>query len=322
MGIIVQFIQINITWKQCARLPTELNHGKTTVINGKVYCGGGIAALSTAYAVYCYDPSQNEWTTLPRLPVCTFGLGQLRGKLVAVGGEKTNDVYTYDERSQTWEQTVPPMPTARDCMHVLSLQSGLVVAGGCTTVPPYYTATVEIFKPDTSQWYRTDPLPIACCQVSLVAIGNICYALGGYDGSCLSQALYASVGDLLANAIPANQTTYSGSSDTQSAWKTLPNTPTYQPTVAVLDGNLLAIGGKETGRVNSMNSKKVYMYSPSTNSWIHISDLPAPISGTGVAVLSSTGQILMIGGHDGDYKNTVYKGTLQLKLQQPQNSPS
>ena len=103
-----------------------------------------------------------------------FGLGQVNGKLVAVGGEKgshltpcpTNEVYTYNERSQKWKHTVPPMPTARHSICVLSLQSALVVAGGDRALGSYIAA-VEIFKLDTSQWYRTDPLPIACSNLSL-----------------------------------------------------------------------------------------------------------------------------------------------------------
>ena len=269
------------------------------------------------YIVYCYDPSQDKWTTLPPLPIRWFSLGQVNGKLVAVGGKKksdsteTNVVYTYDERSQKWKQIIPPMLTARHSLDVLSLQSAVIVAGGWTLTTTYYTDAVEIFKPDTSQWYRTDPLPTACQDISLVAIGNTCYALGGYtDGSHLNQALYASVDDLLRNAVPANQTTHSGSSDTQSAWKMLPNTPTYQPVAAVLAGNLLAIGGRGISE-GGAPKKEVYMYSPSTNSWIYISDLPAPRSETAVAVLSST-EILVIGGWDGGRVNTVYKGSLHL----------
>ena len=245
-----------------------------------------------------------------------FGLGQVNGKLVAVGGEKsdhrkTNEVHTYDERSRKWKQTIPLMSTARASPGVLSLQSALVVAGGSTSLLGYI-AVVEIFKPDTSKWYRTDPLPSACCHISLIAIGNTCYALGGWNGSFLNQALYASVDDLLGNAVPANQTTHSGSSDTQSAWKTLPNTQTYRPDTAMLAGNLLAIGGKEKSQKGGTCSKEVYVYSPSTNSWIYISDLPAPRSRVAVAALSST-EILVIGGWvDGDRVNTVYKGTLTL----------
>ena len=282
--------------------------------------------MSGYYLVYCYNPSEDKWTILPPLPVRSFGLGQLNGKLVAVGGERrdrstSNEVYTFNEQLQTWKRTIPPMPTVRKCVNVLSLQSALVVAGGLTPSLSYID-TVEIFKLDTSQWYRTDPLPTACCHKSLVAIGNTCYALGGYTGSFLNEALYASVDDLLGNAVAANQTTHSGSSKTKSAWKTLPSTPRYRPAAAVLAGYLFAVGGQETSEfMISASKKEVYMYSPSTKSWIHISDLPAHRSGPLVAVLSST-EILAIGGWIGgdwigDWNvgsvNTVYKGTLHLK---------
>ena len=147
--------------------------------------------------------------------------------------------------------------------------------------------------------------------MSLVVIGNTCYALGGDNayGSYFNQALHASVDDLLGNAVPANQTTHSGSSDTWSAWKTLPNTSTYGPTAAVLAGNLLAIGGKGTS-YGGADKKEVYMYSPSTNSWIYISDLPAPRSATTVAASSST-EFLVIGGWgECERVNTVYMGIL------------
>ena len=78
----------------------------------------------------------------------------------------------------------------------------------------------------------------------------------------------------------------------------------------MLAGNLLAIGGNETSK-GEADMKEVYMYSPSTKSWIYISDLPAPRAGPAVAVLSST-EILVIGGWNDGRKNTVYKGTLHL----------
>ena len=225
----------------------------------------------------------------------------------------SNEVFTYDERSRKWKQTLPPMPTARFSSGVLSLQLAFVVAGGCAS-RVIYTDAVEIFKADTSQWYRTDPLPTACQNISLVIIGNTCYALGGYNGQYLNQVLYASVDDLLHNAVPANQTTHSGSSaNTLSAWKTLANTPTYQPAAVMLAGNILAIGGRETSE-GGADKKEVYVFYPSTNSWIYISDLPEPRSFTAVAVLSST-EILVIGGrYDRGRVNTVYKGTLSLTL--------
>ena len=197
------------------------------------------------------------------------------------------------------------MPTARRSPSVLSLQSALLVVGGGLDTRSHYSDAVELFKLDTLQWYKTGHLPARGCLISLVAIGSTCYALGGYNGSNLNQALYVSVDDLLSNAVPANQiTSRRGSSDTQSAWKQLPNTPTYRSAAAVLAGNLLTIGGEETSS-RGPDKKEVYMYSLSSNSWIHISDLPAPRSDTAAAVLSST-EILVIGGF---LVSTVYKGT-------------
>ena len=321
-----QVVQAGITWKQCADLPIKLCSGKAIIINDKVYCGGGSTDDDdNDYIAYCYDQTQDEWTNLPPLPVRFYTLGQVNGKLVAVGGlkksddEETNEVFTYDEKASKWKQTIPPMPTARNSPGVLSIQSALVVAGGETS-PGETTNAVEIYKADTSQWYKANRLPRACQDISLVAIGNTCYALGGYNGLLeVNQAIYASVDDILSNAIPANQTAHSSSiADTQSAWKNLANTPMYIPAAAVLAGNLLTIGGRNTSDDNDdddgTDMKEIYMFSPSTKSWIYFSDLPEARCLTAVAVLSST-EILVIGGyHDNARVNTTYKGKLHLKL--------
>ena len=313
-----QVLQASVYWKQCADLPAKLSAGKAEAINGNIYCGGGKAAANDDdYNIYCYDPSQDNWTTLPPLPVRYFGLGQLSGKLVAIGGvkksndERTNDVHTYDRRSKKWKREIPSMPTATYFPGVLSIQSALVVAGGKFSISEF-SDVVEIFQADTLQWYRTDALPTPCRTISLTVIANICYALGGYNGSELNQALYASIDDLICSAVPANQYTHSGSRDTQSAWKTLANTPIYRPTGAVLAGNLLAIGGNKTSTA-LVKKDEVYIYSHSANSWIHLSNLPAPRSGTATAVLSSM-EIVVLGGWCDSFVNSVYKGILCLKL--------
>ena len=276
-------------------------NGHATVVHGSVYFGAGNTTdIALKYIVYCYDPSQDNWTTLPPLPVWSFSLGHIDGKLVAVGGIRnsdnkvTSEVYTYVERSHKWKQTFPPMPTARRSVQVLSLQSALLAVGG-DIQGDLVTDAVEILKLDSLQWYKADRIPIACNCISLVAVGNICYALGGalgYESTAafLNQALYASVDDLLCNAVPANlkETTHitGCSSDTQSAWKTLPNTPTYIPAAAVLADNLLAIGGARGDQADGGDDmREVYLYSTAANSWIYISDLPAPRANTAVVAL-------------------------------------
>ena len=109
-------------------------------------------------------------------------------------------IHNYDEQAKSWKQTIPSMPTARYLPGVLSLQSALVVAGGAYLQEreprfadlfraPFsgidlqyryveFHHKVEIFKPDTSQWYNADPLPVPCQIISLKDIDGICYALG------------------------------------------------------------------------------------------------------------------------------------------------
>ena len=175
---------------------------------------------------------------------------------------------------------------------------------------------VEVFRPETSQWYRTDPLSTKFRCMSLVAADNICYVLGGFKSpTILNQVVYTSIDDLLYNAVPANQTTHSGgSSDTQSAWKTLPNTPTflYGQVAATLADNLLTIGGEESGEGEG-NKREIYMYCPTSNQWMHISDLSVPRSRATVAILSPA-EVLVIGGFSDDNMKAVYRGTLSMQL--------
>lgn len=332
MHIIISIIQVlraNVTWNECGALPARLYGGTSIAINGKVYCSGGEAITEDDYYyVYCYDLSLDQWMTLPPPPLKWFSLGHINGKLVAIGGqenctskgtkksEKSLKGCAFDEKEQKWKRTIPPLPTARNSPRVLSLQSALVVAGGYTQSKSC-AGTVEIFKSETGQWYTTDPLPAECTAISIVAIDNICYILGALEcTSYLNQTYYASLDDLLLNAIPVSQTRHSHSDETkhQSVWNLLPNTPTYRPAAAMLAGNLLAIGGNETDNYKSAERKEIHIYSPSTNSWIYVSDLPAPRSRAIVASLSAT-EILVMGGRSGGSKvNTVYKGTLHLKV--------
>ena len=256
--------------------------------------------------VHCYSPTENQWTTLPPLPVKWFGLGQINGKLVAVGGVKKDEkkqdkVYTFD--AQKWKKnTVPPMTIARTFPAVLSLDKLLVVAGGNTEGgSSSSTNTVEIFQQSISQWHKAVSLPQACCNLSLVNSGDTIYALGGYGQSALlNQVLCTSMNDLLLQ-----------DDSTKPIWRKLQSSPSYQPPAAMLFGNLLAIGGWTTFRAK-VAQKNVYIYSSTTDSWVYFSDLPEPCAWSTCAVLSAT-EILVIGGKYEENVKAVYKGTLTVK---------
>ena len=68
-------------------------NGKTVIINNNVYFRGMGPDPETVdenddNVLLCYNYKQDCWMALPPLPVKWFGLGQVDGKLIAVGGFK------------------------------------------------------------------------------------------------------------------------------------------------------------------------------------------------------------------------------------------
>ena len=315
-------MQISVFWKQCADLPVEVIEGRSCVMNGKIYCEGAVSSECSGKGestIYCCSVNGDKWTTLPPLPVREFSLGHINNHLVAIGGctkklKSTDMIYTYSEITQDWIQEIPPMPTARHSPGVLSLQSALLVAGGDTGSEQ--TDAVEVYSQETLQWYRTEPLLMKCRCMSLFAIDDICYVIGGFQyPSILNTAFYASIDDILHTAVPAyqRQPHHSEDSNNQPIWKMLPNTPTYlygQVATALVD-NLVTVGGEKTSDGEG-NVTAVHMYFPSINKWLSIGDLPTSQSRATVAVLSPA-EFLVIGGF-GDDSRAVYKGTLYMEL--------
>ena len=279
------------------------------------YIGGAHANTDFDHRlIQCYNQSQDSWTTLPPLtpPFIFFGIGKVNGKLVTVGGMdprtiRTNKILSFVR--QEWKEVIPPMPTARNSAAVTSLESMLLVVGGVTDIS--FTAAVELYNPETAQWYTTHSIPTPCMLKSLVVSDSICYALGGDNGGNLSEVLQISVNELIKDAVV--ETAYIQNSHkalrTKSAWKMLPNTPSYRPAASVLSSSksLLAVGGYRDLET-SHPTDSVYVFSPTTKTWHLFSYLPTPCVEMTTVVLSPT-DFLVIGGHDNSSKclKTVFK---------------
>ena len=112
----MQILNPCIIWTECADLPTKLCTGKAAIVDGKVYCAGVADVKDNCYTVYCYDPSQDKWTTLPPLPVKYFDVCRINGKLVAVGRVKRRDgresgvVFSLQDLEQAQSGSRPFLP--------------------------------------------------------------------------------------------------------------------------------------------------------------------------------------------------------------------
>ncbi len=290
--------------------PVKIYSGQAVTINGKVYYGGGFCDYDK-YSVHCYDPPQDVWSTLPRLPYTSlahahlpvryFGLGEVKGELVAVGGidsfSRSNVVHVFS-KGRNWKRTIPPMPTARYSSAVISLSTHLIVAGGQLDYG-VFTDIVEIYNISTSQWSETDRLPYACRDQKGIVYNNTVYLMGGFDGNHLNKVCAAQVDKLIS----ADRQDDGSANKADSVWNTISNTPSYRPSPVTISDTLFAVGGKDSDEA----TQRIYAYSSSMDSWLYVSDLPSPIAYPATVSLSPT-ECLMIGGlNNGKTQSTVYK---------------
>ena len=283
-------------------MPETLATPQSIVIGGAVF-----VATYDSHDVLRYETRSDQWSVLPSCPVKWFGLGQLSGKLVTVGGVDVrgafvNHVYTYVQETQQWEKSIPPMPTPRWWPTVITYNSSIAVCGGGGG-----GRVVEVFNSEAAQWHTAAPLPVGCVYMQLTIINDTCY-LGGGGFSSSRSIMCASLPSLFQSSSPHEQQT---SAQQQSVWTVLPDTPLYYSTLANMGGTLLALGGHES--TSSPPSDAIHAYSASTKAWVKIASLPQACS-SATAELLPSGEVMLIGGEDSEGKSlkAVYIGTLDL----------
>ena len=284
-------------------MPETLDFPQSIVIGGAVF-----VAEHNSHDVLRYETRSGQWSVLPSCPVMCFGLGQLSGKLVTVGGEDgrgalVNHVYTYVQETQQWEKSIPPMPTPRLLPTVISYNSSIAVCGG---IGGY--RVVEVFNSEAAQWHTAAPLPVECEYMRHTIINDTCYLGGGDVYSSTRSIMCASLPSLFQSSSPHEQQT---SAQQQSVWTVLPDMPLYDSALANMGGTLLALGGHES--TSSPPSDAIHAYSASTKAWVKIAILPqACYSAT--AELLPSGEVMLIGGWDseGNSLKAVYIGTLNI----------
>ncbi len=309
-----------LVWRVCAELPLAMLVTQAVVIDGIVYVGGGVCSSNAERCTVCrYHPGEDKWATLPPSPVRYFGVGQVSGQLVLVGGKVvstrkvTGGVHVFVSESQQWEsQSIPAMPTARYALSVVSHSTVLVVCGGRddsdTSLP-----TVELYSSEASQWYQCPPLPFPRSWMSSVTIRDILFLVGGFSGLLQDSAeksfLSASLTALIDRALHHS----SGSASAESLWTALEDVPYYRTAAASIGGCLLAVGGTDKPQWGSEVSDSIRTYLPMFSLWTQMGELPLPLCRT-TAVLLPTNELLIIGGlnKEGDSTKQVFKGTLQV----------
>ena len=248
--------------------------------------------------VCSYSSSAQKWSELPNCPYDGSSLAVVRGLLTAIGGNRRAslqpDNKLHSIKNKKWVEHFPPMPTKRSHAAAITTEQHLIVAGGKSGF--IQLDTVEMMDILTLVWSTAASLPHPYYHASVTICGDQLYMLGGLNKET-KLALTCSLTNLLQSCSEA-------SSD--SVWHRITDVPVYKSTCAAVNGELVAVGGRDA---ENKTTAAVHIYNPTTDSWDIISNMTTARSLCLVAVLPAN-EIMVIGGFI-----TVLYGSLTDKVE-------
>lgn len=279
-----------LTWREAEEIPFGMTAPQHVVIGSTLYVGGGQTKTTVSnHRVLRYCTDSNKWDSLPPSPFVHFGLGQLAGKLVTVGGSLednnttvTGEVMQFSLESKSWVKIIDPMPTPRRRVCAVSYQSGIAACGGIET-NYVFSNVVEVYYQE--QWSVASSLPAPRAALGAMIKDNRVYLMGGFYPGLRK---YDACQDCHSAELPVLFTACHS-----TKWVSLPSLPAVGTAAVSHCGTLLVMGGLHPQSFT--NSYKIYAYSISVNAWVSIGKLPF---GRSSMMVTSTynGDILLMGG--------------------------
>ena len=283
-----------------------MHHAQAVWLGDKLCVGGGMTSSESNRddaRLYIYTPTTDTWSAMDT-PVCYFALIIYHSQLVLVGGRKyvdeesygpvTNKLWTLGQHDQ-WRETLSPMTTKRCSASALEYVDNILVAGGHGDTQ-YVIDIVEVYN--GHHWAKPQRLPTPCYDVKSTVLNGHWYLMGGVGQR--KEVYYASLDSLVAIS--------QSSEKLPSVWKRLADVPHERSSPAMFGNRLIAVGGGV--RLYSLSSS-IHAYSPHTQSWLHVGDMPVKLHSTCTAVLT-TGELMVIGGWSSGYEkdSCVYQASL------------
>ena len=295
----------SLKWRECRRLPVGMGEAQAVWLGDKLYVGEGLTSGSyrDAARLYIYTPTTDTWSEIDS-PVYYFALITYHSQLVLVGGGEyvdewrdgpvTNKLWTLTGHDQ-WRETLPPMTTKRHSASAVEFADNIIVAGGADNWRGI--DIIEVYN--GHHWAKAQCLPKPSSDMKSTVLNGHWYLMGG--GEQGKVVYYASLDSLVASCQPSEK-------PLPSVWKRLPDVPHGRSSTAVFGNRLIAVGG---GGGYPSPSSSIHAYSPHTQSWVHVGDMPIGLHSTCTAVLP-TGELMVIGGTSSTSieQSCVYKTSL------------
>ena len=301
---------MSLDWKKVENvLPTGIQHAQAVVLGDEVYIGGGMTMTpeyDTKITVFNYKTETVRELETPG-PTCWSALAIFQGKLVLIGGFlttkqlPTNEIWALQYDGYTWYQPFDQLATP--CWGASAVSKGeyLIVAGGVEYHPKHPLSIVQIYNVKSRVWTTVKTLPSGCYFLKTVLHNDTWYLGGGRWQN--REVFYTSLESLISAASADHSVT--------DVWGKLPINMTARVfSLAVLEGQLLAIGGiVQAGGP----TREIRVYDE--RSWVHVDSFPVACDSTCSVSLSSTKEVLFLGGNleffDKKFSQDIYKAKIK-----------
>ena len=281
-------------WQKESKAPEKMRRGSAAADSNMAYFND-----RGSTTVHSYDSDTRKWHQLPDAPHKYSTLVVVHHVLTMVGGRisggATDSLLSLmgEGRDIKWLPNLPAMPTKRYDTAVVCSGHSLIVAGGYDGRNKL--ATVEVLDTDTRQWSIASSLTHPFSEATISICGERLYMLGGYDQTDKTHSvLNCSVPELLQSCqpqptkwqrllrtAPANQSTI---------WQYVADAPHSLSSCTTLCGQLVAVGGGETG----LSASAISGYNETTGFWEAMGNMPTARRLALVAILN--GKMMVIGG--------------------------
>ena len=263
--------------------------------------GGGYEdVVRFSYAISCYDPVKNSWSSPINTPYCLFAMTELNNKLLIAGGwdksnKVTNQILTMNDGQF---KNYTEMTTARSHTTAAGHQGMLIITGGRNNRGKTLSST-ELFDSTNGQWYTCNDIPWSHYWLRSVIIDNILFLLGGYnkDGYTSPDVFTATLDNLSRRQLKWIN------------WNIHQNTPCYWSAPVSVNGTQLLIVG---GRKGSTCTSGVHKLNKVSHNWEAIGHIPSARYSS-AAVSTADNRIIVIGGKNDkkEFTDTVWIGSCE-----------
>ena len=303
---------VSLKWQKVdSVLPDGIQHAQAAVLDDKVYIGGGITTNpenETKIFVFNHK-TEVEMRTL-KTPETTrwSALATFCGKLVLIGGCLPNKKATKqlwvlqdDDDNSPWNQPIDPMNTP--CWGASAVNRGehLIVAGGVEDHPKDPLNFVQVYNVRSGEWTFAKPLPQPAYFLKTTLYKDTWY-LGG--GRWQDREVFCASLKCLILSASANHS--------DSVWRKLPTMSARCSSLAVLEDQLLAVGGiVQAGGP----TREIRMYDNRSYSWLLVNSFPVPCDSICSVILGSYKKLLFFGGNleffDSKFSEDIYEAEIK-----------